>query len=204
VRTDSKTLNRHYADFYAQDPRIAWRELGALEKARSVGLLVARPVGRVVDIGCGEGSVIAALDGSLGAAGFSGFEVAEAAVEAARRRQYDARVEFALFDGRRIPSEDKAFDVAILSHVLEHVADPRALLHEAARVASPSRSRSSFISGHVAFAGTTRATSTSSTVARSATSSKDAACGSSASGSTAPGGTCTCSWAVAAGRRSGP
>ena len=136
MRTDSKTLNRHYADFYAQDPRTAWRELGALEKARSVELLVARPVGRVADIGCGEGSVIAALDGSLGAAGFSGFEGAEAAVEAARRRQYDARVEFALFDGRRIPSEDKAFDVAILSHVLEHVADPRALLHEAARVAS--------------------------------------------------------------------
>jgi SAM-dependent methyltransferase len=136
MRTDDPTLNRHYADFYADDARSAWRELGALEKARSVELVVDRPVGRVVDIGCGEGSVMAALAGSLGAAGFSGFEVAPAAIEAARRRRYESPVEFSLFDGRKIPREDKAYDVAILSHVLEHVADPRSLLHEAARVAS--------------------------------------------------------------------
>lgn len=136
MRTDATTLNRHYADFYADDPRSAWRELGAREKARSVELLVDRPVGLVVDIGCGEGSVIAALQGSLDADGFSGFEVAPAAVEAARRRQYDSQVSFALFDGRKIPSAEKAYDVAILSHVLEHVPDPRSLLHEAARVAS--------------------------------------------------------------------
>jgi SAM-dependent methyltransferase len=136
MRTDAKTLNRHYADFYADDARTAWRELGALEKARSVELVLDRPVGRVVDIGCGEGSVIAALQGTLGAAGYSGFEVAPAALEVARRRHYDSPVEFALFDGRRIPSDDKAFDVAIISHVLEHVADPRSVLHEAARVAS--------------------------------------------------------------------
>jgi ubiquinone/menaquinone biosynthesis C-methylase UbiE len=136
VRTDVKTLNRHYADFYADDARSAWRELGALEKARSVELLVDPPVGRVVDIGCGEGSVIAALAGSLRTAGLSGLEVAPAAIEVARGRQYDSPVEFGLFDGRRIPREDGTYDVAILSHVLEHVADPRALLQEAARVAS--------------------------------------------------------------------
>jgi SAM-dependent methyltransferase len=136
MRTDVRTLNRHYADFYADDARTAWRELGALEKARSIELVVGRPVGRVVDIGCGEGSVIAALAGSLGAVGFSGFEVAPAAIEVARRRRYDSPVEFSLFDGRTIPSEDRVYDVAILSHVLEHVADPRSLLHEAARVAS--------------------------------------------------------------------
>jgi len=136
MRTDVTTLNRHYADFYADDARTAWRELGALEKARSVELVVDRPVGRVVDIGCGEGSVIAALAGSLAATGFSGFEVAPAAIEVARRRRYDSPVEFSLFDGRKIPSEDGAYDVAILSHVLEHVSDPRSLLHEAARVAS--------------------------------------------------------------------
>ncbi len=136
MRTDLTTLNEHYAGFYADDARTAWRELGALEKARSVELVVDRPVGRVVDIGCGEGSVIAALAGSLGATDFSGVEVAPAAIEVARSRRYDSPVEFSLFDGRRIPSEDGAYDVAILSHVLEHVADPRALLHEAARVAS--------------------------------------------------------------------
>lgn len=136
MRTDRTTLNRHYADLYADDARTAWRELGALEKARSIELIVDRPIGRVVDIGCGEGSVIAALADSLGAAGFSGFEVAPAAIEAARSRRYNSPVEFGLFDGRTIPKEDRAYDVAILSHVLEHVAEPRSLLHEAARIAS--------------------------------------------------------------------
>jgi len=136
MHTDRTTLNRHYADFYADDARSAWRELGALEKARSVELVVDRPVGRVVDIGCGEGSVIAGLAGSLGAAGFTGLDVAPAAVEAARHRTYESPVEFGVFDGRRIPSEEGAYDLAILSHVLEHVADPRSLLQEAARVAS--------------------------------------------------------------------
>ena len=135
MRTDATSLNRHYADFYADDPRTAWRELGAREKARSVESLLERPVGRLVDIGCGEGSVIAALAGSLGAAGFLGLEVAPAALEVARSRTYDAPVEFRVFDGRKIPSEDGAYDVAILSHVLEHVADPRSLLLEATRVA---------------------------------------------------------------------
>jgi len=102
MRTDVTALNRHYAEFYADDARTAWRELGALEKARSVELFVDPPVGRVVDIGCGEGSVIAALEGSLGAAAFAGFEIAPAAVEAARRRHYDSPVEFGLFgDGAR-------------------------------------------------------------------------------------------------------
>jgi len=136
MRTDVTDLNRHYADFYADDARSAWRELGALEKARSIEMLVDRPVGRVADIGCGEGSVLAALAGSLGAAGLTGFEVAPAALEAARRRSYASPVEFSLFDGRRIPTEDGAYDVAILSHVLEHVAEPRALLHETARIAA--------------------------------------------------------------------
>jgi trans-aconitate methyltransferase len=108
MRTDATTLKRHYADFYADEARTAWRELGALEKARSVALVVDRPVGRVVDIGCGEGSIIAALGGSLGAAGFSGFEVAPAAIDVARLRQYDSPVELALFDGRQIPSDDAA------------------------------------------------------------------------------------------------
>jgi SAM-dependent methyltransferase len=135
MRTDSATLNRHYADFYADDPRSAWRELGAIDKARSVDVLVDRPVGTVVDIGCGEGSVIAALERTLGATAYFGFEVAPAAVEVARSRQYDSPVEFAVFDGRHIPRDDRFFDVGVLSHVLEHVADPRALVHEAARVA---------------------------------------------------------------------
>ncbi len=43
------------------------------------------------------------------------------------------RVSF--FDGYSIPYGDRVFDLAILSHVIEHVEFPRKLLYEAARVA---------------------------------------------------------------------
>jgi SAM-dependent methyltransferase len=39
-----------------------------------------------------------------------------------------------LFDGLRIPAADGAYDLGILSHVLEHVPEPLPLLQEAARV----------------------------------------------------------------------
>jgi hypothetical protein len=41
-----------------------------------------------------------------------------------------------VFDGARVPAGDGTYDLAVLSHVLEHVPDPPALLAEAARLAA--------------------------------------------------------------------
>jgi SAM-dependent methyltransferase len=43
--------------------------------------------------------------------------------------------ECSLFDGYSISYENKKFDLAILSHVIEHVEYPRKLLYEAKRIA---------------------------------------------------------------------
>jgi|SRR5579862_1513373 len=135
MRIDPSALVAHYTQFYASDPRSAWRELGAIGKAQSVLELVDPPVGTIIDVGCGEGSVFAALDGSLIADQFVGYEISPPAAEVARKREFETPAEFHVFDGATIPCADGAFDVAILSHVLEHVADPRSLLQECARVA---------------------------------------------------------------------
>jgi SAM-dependent methyltransferase len=136
VRPDTESLNRHYSEFYANDAETEWRELGAKQKARSVTELVGvEPIASVVDVGCGEGSVIALLQADLPDARFLGLEVSAAAIEAARQRSYDADVDFALFDGVKIPEPDDSYELGILSHVVEHVADPRALIMETARVA---------------------------------------------------------------------
>jgi SAM-dependent methyltransferase len=108
-----------------------WRELGAVGKADHVERLVAARPQRMVEIGCGDGALLAELRRRGAAAALAGFDVSEEAVRAARARGVDA----APFDGERLPVVDGAFDVALLSHVLEHVADPAALLREAARVA---------------------------------------------------------------------
>jgi SAM-dependent methyltransferase len=135
MRLDQTSLNEHYAKLYARDRKSEWRELGAQEKARSVLLLIQPPVGTVADVGCGEGSLLAALDAAMLARDYVGYEVSPAAIDAARQREYRSPVAFDLFDGEHIRREDDAFDVGILSHVLEHVADPRSLLIETARVA---------------------------------------------------------------------
>jgi SAM-dependent methyltransferase len=116
----------------AGDRDARWRELGARGKADHVErLLPARPE-RLVEIGCGDGALLAELERRRLAGGVAGFDVSREAVRAARAR---GLVAVEAFDGRRVPAGDRAFDVALLSHVLEHVDDPVALLREAARVA---------------------------------------------------------------------
>ena len=65
---------------------------------------------------------------------FDGFELSAPAAELARRALPDAR-RIEPYDGSEVPAEDGAYDLAILSHVLEHVPVPGPLLAEAARVA---------------------------------------------------------------------
>jgi SAM-dependent methyltransferase len=114
-----------------------WRELGALGKAdhvvelaRAIGL--AAP-GSVVEVGCGDGAVLA----ELGRRGFGArhvaLEISESAVELARRRPEIAEAQ--VFDGTHVPAGDGAYDLAFATHVLEHVPSPGPLLREMMRAA---------------------------------------------------------------------
>jgi SAM-dependent methyltransferase len=109
-----------------------WRELGAVGKADHVERLLPSRPARLVEIGCGDGALLAELGRRGAAAALAGFDVSEEAVRAARARGLEA---IDAFDGHRLPVPDDAFDVALLSHVLEHVTQPAELLREAARVA---------------------------------------------------------------------
>jgi SAM-dependent methyltransferase len=112
-----------------------WRALGARSKAAHVRALCAEAKLRprsMVEIGCGDGALLAALRGLSPV--FDGFELSAPAAALARRALPDAR-RVEAFDGSEVPAEDGTYDLAILSHVLEHVPVPGPLLAEAARVA---------------------------------------------------------------------
>ena len=66
---------------------------------------------------------------------FDGFELSPPAIEIARGRGIPRAGRLEAYDGAVVPAEDGAYDLAVLSHVLEHVPDPAPLLAEAARVA---------------------------------------------------------------------
>lgn len=108
-----------------------WRALSARGKADHVFALHAQAPATVCEIGCGDGALLAELAGRGYGREHVGFEVSP---EAARIAGARPELRVAAFDGEHIPEPDGAFDLGILSHVLEHVPDPVALLRETARV----------------------------------------------------------------------
>jgi SAM-dependent methyltransferase len=129
------TREFYEAGYAVLDERMGrWRAIGARSKAQHVETLCRRvnlTPHTVVEIGCGDGAVLA----ELAQRGWilDGYELAENAASAARKRGVARKVE--TFDGEHLPAEADAYDLAVLSHVLEHVPDPLPLLTEAARVA---------------------------------------------------------------------
>lgn len=118
------------ADRYAR-----WRSLSAIGKADHVIELCQRAgiePASTLDVGCGDGALLAELRARGFGGRLAGFEISEPAAAIARSGVPDA--EIALFDGERLPLPDGAYELGILSHVLEHVPRPAALLAEVARV----------------------------------------------------------------------
>jgi SAM-dependent methyltransferase len=138
VSPSGRDLSGFYDSAYARggERHAQWRELGARGKANHVVSLVSSArldAGRVAEIGCGDGSLLAELSSRGFGGSLAGFEISEAALELARGRAIPRVVSLEVFDGARLPVDDGAFDLGVLSHVLEHVVDPGALLREAAR-----------------------------------------------------------------------
>jgi SAM-dependent methyltransferase len=133
-----------YAAGYSLDDRDEslrmgrWRALGARSKAAHAISLCERAgvrARRVVEIGCGDGSLLVELSAGWPQASFDGFELSAPATALARARSIPRAGRLEAFDGARVPAGEREYDLAILSHVLEHVPDPAPLLSEAARVA---------------------------------------------------------------------
>jgi SAM-dependent methyltransferase len=116
-----------------------WRELGARGKADHV-VQLAHSAGlrseHVVEIGCGDGALLEELARRGFGGAVAGFDISPAAVERAQTRHIPRLERLETFDGTTLPLGDGAYDLGVLSHVLEHVADPLVLLRDAARVCS--------------------------------------------------------------------
>ncbi len=143
---DSTQFVAFYDAAYAQAPADAalysrWRALGAVGKAEHVISLCARahiwdarPGGHpsnTLEVGCGDGALLCELRRRGFGGALSGVEITQAAVEIARSRAEIDSVE--CYDGEHLAAADGAYELGVVSHVLEHVPDPAALLAEVAR-----------------------------------------------------------------------
>jgi SAM-dependent methyltransferase len=96
-----------------------------------------RPGDRVLDLGCGAGHELALLqEDGLFAVGIDASGVMLHAT-LARLTDQDLDARLARADGARLPFRDGAFDACRIERVLQHVADPAAVLAEAHRVLRP-------------------------------------------------------------------
>ncbi|MFI9270566.1 methyltransferase domain-containing protein [Kitasatospora sp. NPDC052896] len=111
--------------------------------ANSAGYLLAelRPGQAVLDVGCGAGTITADLaelvgpEGRVVAVDSSAEVLAQAAAHAAGRGLRNIRFEVA--DAGELPFTGGEFDVVHAHQVLQHVADPVAVLREMRRVVAP-------------------------------------------------------------------
>lgn len=130
----SERVGSHYDQYY--DGPSQWRRAGAVDKARNiVRLCDGLPVRSLVEIGAGEGSILQRLSEVSFARELYALEISASGVAAIEDREIPGLKECLRFNGGEIPYDDDRFDLAVLSHVIEHVEHPRALLYEAMRVA---------------------------------------------------------------------
>ncbi|MEX0753617.1 MAG: class I SAM-dependent methyltransferase [Actinomycetota bacterium] len=132
----NRDYRAHYEEAYATGAS-EWRRIGALDKAANLqqmwaGTEQVGPPASILDIGCGDGSLAAELSRTGFLREYTGVDLSEHAIEAARERA-TPDTKWTAFDGRTVPVADRSFELAVLSHVLEHVEHPRYLLYEAAR-----------------------------------------------------------------------
>jgi ubiquinone/menaquinone biosynthesis C-methylase UbiE len=130
----SEQIQQAYSNQY--DPSIvAWRTMAAKYKAQNIVNLAKNiNYNTVLEVGCGEGSILSWLSQWGFGGQLSGIDISDSGVAITQSKNIDRLKEVLLFDGYRIPYPNGHFDLAYCSHVLEHVEHERVLLREIQRV----------------------------------------------------------------------
>ncbi len=121
----------YYADGSVSEKRaIAARQsVGHLRKITN-----GQSFASIIDIGAGDGSVLSELSASRFATKLAAVEISGSGLQAIKSRHIGGLESADQFDGYKIPHPDKAFDLSLAIHVLEHVEHERMFLYEAKRV----------------------------------------------------------------------
>jgi len=128
-------LKSKYDNFYTQSDD-AWRLEGAKKKSENILRLLDdhSTINKAIEIGAGDGSILQFIDKSDRIENLFALEISSSGIEKIKERKIGKLQEVKIFDGYTIPYPDKRFDLAICSHVIEHVEHPRILLREIRRI----------------------------------------------------------------------
>jgi SAM-dependent methyltransferase len=96
-----------------------------------------RDAERVLDVGCGTGSLTYALAQNAGIRRINGIDLSAAYIEHAKALNSDPRIELQIGDACAIPFEDATFDHALSSLVIQFIPDGARAVREMRRVTRP-------------------------------------------------------------------
>ncbi len=126
--------------FNARDADVYERSMGRWSRRLAPGLITFAGIGgatRVLDVGCGTGSLVFELARNAGIQLLEGIDASEIYVAAAKAQATDPRITLQHGDACAMPFADAAFDAALSQLVLQFVPDPVAALAEMRRVVRP-------------------------------------------------------------------
>lgn len=109
-------------------------------KRRTLALMDPRPGDVVIDVGCGTGEDVRALEARAVPDGRAvGLDISATMIAMARERSrtQGSPAQFVLGDVHRLPFEDASFDGVRAERLLQHTPDAGAALREMARIAKP-------------------------------------------------------------------
>jgi ubiquinone/menaquinone biosynthesis C-methylase UbiE len=130
----SKELKEKYDSQYS-DKTEEWRRIGAKGKAQNIiDLTNGIKLKNVIEVGAGDGNILSVLSEKNFCSDFTAVEISDSAIQQIKKKKIPGLMEIKQFDGYNLPFKDKQFDLAICSHVIEHVEHPRKLLSEIKKI----------------------------------------------------------------------
>ena len=124
----SDELGALYRDYYGD--AVATKR--AIAARQTVGhmreLLPDAPYTTLIDIGAGEGAVLAELESRRFAKEMHALEISESGLRSIRERALATVRSIEPFDGYAIPARSERIAIGVAAHVLEHVEHERAFL----------------------------------------------------------------------------
>ena len=130
----SNELKEKYDTQYS-DSTEEWRRIGAIGKVENIiDLTGGLSINNVIDIGAGDGNILSLLSSKNFCSDFTAVEISDSAIKQITKKNIPGLLEIKQFDGYNLPFADHQFDLAICSHVIEHVEHPRKLLIEIKRI----------------------------------------------------------------------
>lgn len=136
LKIDNRLKDDYDDYFYSTEGELEWRRLSSIDKTKNIIALCSAVAHKnILEIGCGDGAILKRLSELQFGESLYGLEVSPTAIALTNEKSIDSLTECKPFDGYNIPYKDNTFDLAILTHVVEHVEYPRRLLREAGRIA---------------------------------------------------------------------